>query len=152
MSLVSVNPTSDMKIANSDFWPDMDAAEMRLAVRLDGQVTDNRLLHACREGMARVNSELAEWRAVQQAAGYDDLAGMPADRIGGESVLILRYKRAVWFTAKALLLEGYRDIDTTRDGEKHAEALTTQIDGVWRDSQWALRDIMGLPRGLAEIV
>lgn len=152
MSLVSVNPTGDMTVTNSDFWPDMDAAEMRLSVRLDGQVTDDRLLHACREGMARVNSELAEWRERQQARGYDNLAGMPADRIGGESVLILRYKRAVWFTAKALLLEGYRDIDTTRDGEKHAEALATQVDSAWRDSQWALRDIMGLPRGMAEIV
>lgn len=152
MSLVSVNPTGEMTIANSDFWPDMDAAEMRLSVRLDGQVTDDRLLHACREGMARVNSELAEWRELQQAAGYDTLDGMPAARIGDESVLILRYKRAVWFTAKALLLEGYRDIDTSRDGEKHAEALSTQIDSAWRDSQWALRDIMGLPRGMAEIV
>ncbi|MXD27971.1 head completion/stabilization protein, partial [Escherichia coli] len=27
-----------------------------------------------------------------------------------------------------------------------------QIDALWRDSQWALRDIQGLPRGLAEIV
>lgn len=150
--LVAVNPTAGMTITNSPFWPDINAADMRSAVRLDGQVDDGRLRHACREAILRVNDELADWRIAQERAGYPSLVAMPADVVDGESALLFRYHRAVWCTAKALLTEGYRDIDTTREGEKHAEALTSQIDSAWRDSQWALRDMMGLPRSLAEIV
>ncbi|MDK1707018.1 head completion/stabilization protein [Serratia marcescens] len=151
-SLVSVNPTEGQIVTNSAFWPDIDTTDMRGSVRLDGQVTEERLLNETREAMARVNRELRDWQFIQQAAGYTALSEIPAEVIDGQSVLVMRYCRAVYCTAKALLLEGYRDIDTTRDGEKHAEALSTQIESAWRDSQWALRDIMGLSRALAEIV
>ena len=151
-SLVSVNPTEGKIVVNSAFWPSINTADMCDAVRLDGQVTESRLLHATTEAMARVNRELRDWQFIQQAAGYTELSEIPAEVIDDQSVLAMRYRRAVYCTAKALLLEGYRDIDTTREGEKHAEALNTQIESVWRDSQWALRDIMGLRRSLAEIV
>lgn len=151
-SLVSVEPTTGAILTNSDFWPDIDTGELRAAVRLDGEVSEGRLAHAATEAMARVNDELADWRSTQQQRGYNALTDIPSDTIAGVSVRVQRYRRAVYCTAKALLIEGYRDIDTTREGEKHAEALSTQIDAAWRDSQWALRDVMGLPRCLAEVV
>lgn len=151
-SLVSVNPTEGQTVINDAFWPDIDTADLQDAMRLDGQVTEARLLHATTEAMARVNQELLDWQIIQLAAGFTELEAIPDTVINGQHVRVMRYRRAVYCTAKALLLEGYRDIDTTRDGEKHAEALSTQIESVWRDSQWALRDIMGLSRALAEIV
>jgi hypothetical protein len=36
--------------------------------------------------------------------------------VNGESVKVWRYKNAVWSLTKALLIEGYRDIDTTSKG------------------------------------
>ena len=121
-------------------------------MRLDGEVTPERLTHAAVEAMTRVNDELKAWRTIQQQLHHEALRDIPAETVNGQSVLVNRYLRAVYSTTKALLLEGYRDIDTTREGEKHAEALSTQVDAAWRDSQWAIRDIMGLPRNLAEIV
>lgn len=150
--LVSVAPTTSQTITNSDFWPDIETGTLRESVRLDGEVTEGRLVHAVTEAIARVNDELADWRTTQQQSGCSALADLLSDTIAGGSVRVQRYRRAVYCTTKALLLEGYRDIDTTRDGEKHAEALSTQIDAAWRDSQWALRDVMGLPRCLAEVV
>lgn len=149
--LTSVNTAPLEILTNSDFWPDIDLEKLRDSVRLDGNVTSDRLKHVATEAINRVNDELSEWRDAQRQYGYTSLANVPAEKVAGVSVLISRYLRAVYSTTKALTLESYRDIDTTREGEKHAEALTTQIEDSWRDSQWALRDILGLKRGLAEI-
>lgn len=150
-SLTSVNTAAPETLENSEFWPDINLEELRDSVRLDGNVTNERLRHVTIEAINRVNDELSEWRDIQRKLGYNALSDIPAERVAGLSVLISRYLRAVYSTTKALIIESYRDIDTTREGEKHAEALATQIEDAWRDSQWALRDILGLRRGLAEI-
>lgn len=150
-SLQSINKAPPETVTNSDFWPDIKLHELRESVRLDGNVTNDRLRHVTIEAINRVNDELAEWRDTQRQSGYTTLADVPAEKVNGISVLTSRYFRAVYSTTKALIIESYRDIDTTREGEKHAEALSTQIEDTWRDSQWALRDILGLKRGLAEI-
>ncbi|WP_436882793.1 head completion/stabilization protein [Enterobacter asburiae] len=150
-SLTSINTAPLEILRNSDFWPDIDLEKLRDSVRLDGNVTNDRLKHVTIEAINRVNDELSEWRDAQRQSGYTTLASVPAEKVAGVSVLVSRYLRAVYSTTKALTLESYRDIDTTREGEKHAEALATQIEDTWRDSQWALRDILGLKRGLAEI-
>jgi hypothetical protein len=148
---MAVNKAAPELLTNSDFWPDIELHELRESVRLDGNVTNDRLRHVTIEAINRVNDELAHWRDKQINSGYACLYDVPAEVVAGASVLVSRYLRAVYSTTKALIIESYRDIDTTREGEKHAEALSTQIEDAWRDSQWALRDIMGLKRGLAEI-
>lgn len=141
-----------VKISNGEFWPDIDTGALRLAQKLDGQVTTARIRHAAVEAMTMTNSMLKDWRIEQIAAGYLTLQQVPEETIDNQSVLVGRYLRAVYAFTKALILEGYRDIDTTREGEKHAIALSTQIDTVWRDGNWAVRDILGLERDLAELV
>ncbi|AZP49591.1 head completion/stabilization protein [Rahnella aquatilis] len=142
----------NITIRNGAFWPDISTGALRLAVKLDGQITASRVKYAAVEAMTMTNDMLNDWQVTQKAAGFAALADIPTDEIDGVSVLVNRYLRAVYSFTKATLLEGYRDIDTTRDGEKHAEALSTQIDTVWRDGNWAVRDILGLPRDLAELV
>lgn len=142
----------NITIRNGEFWPDISTGALRLAVKLDGQITASRVKHATIEAITMTNDMLRDWRLTQEAAGVAALADIPEDEVDGVSVLVNRYQRAVYAFTKALLLEGYRDIDTTRDGEKHAEALSTQIDTVWRDGNWAVRDILGLSRDLAELV
>lgn len=90
--------------------------------------------------------------AVQIDAGYESLAEIPASPVNGTSVKVWRYKNAVYSLTKALLIEGYRDIDTTSKGEDHAAALSTQIDTLWRDVRWSIRDIRDESRGPAELV
>jgi hypothetical protein len=134
------------------FWPEISLANLRQSMRLNGLVTTDRLQHNTREAVRSVTRQLTDWKDVQEASGFTALSNVPAEEIDGQSVLIYCYQRAVYCMAKALLTEGYRDFDTTGQGEKHAAALTSQIDTLWRDANWAIRDIQDSGRGLAELV
>ena len=152
MSLVAtepVRPPSDpvpddggAKVESLPFWPVISLAELRR----------DRLMSRTVEAVAHVNDQLFLWRQVQIDAGYESLAEIPASPVNGTSVKVWRYKNAVYSLTKALLIEGYRDIDTTSKGEDHAAALSTQIDTLWRDVRWSIRDIQDESRGLAELV
>jgi len=162
MSLISTDPPGplaspadtgeDTTIKNATFWPDISTGAFRLAKRLGGTTTTDRMHHALRVAMAAINDLLAEWRVKQEAAGYASLDTLPSESIGNESIQVMRYREAVYSYAKATLLEGYRDADTTSKGEAHAIALATQIDQCWRDVRWAVRDLAGRPRGIAELL
>ncbi|GKV91744.1 head completion/stabilization protein [Pectobacterium carotovorum] len=168
MSLIATEPVrpatqdtindGDATVTSHAFWPVIVLSALRRAMRLDGQVTTDRLMDKAIEAVAHVNGQLADWRNSQEQRGFAVLPEVKPDsadeidQINGESVLVWRYRRAVYSITKALLIEGYRDIDTTREGEKHAEALSSQIDTLWRDGRWAIRDILGVNRGLAELV
>lgn len=146
---------TDTVITNAAFWPDISLGDLRKVMRLDGQVTTERLRHAAIEAMTNVNNELAEWRVKQQAAGFEALKDVPVsddEQIDGESVLIQRYRRAVYCHAKANLVERRRDVDTTGDGDNLAEKLSTTITDLWRDARWAIQDIQGNQRGISELV
>ncbi|AXG42665.1 capsid assembly protein [Photorhabdus laumondii subsp. laumondii] len=140
-------------VMSCDFFPEINLSELRCAMRLNGRVTTERLTDKTIEAVAHINDQLENWRVVQEASGFSRLEDVqPAPRVNNVSVKVWRYRRAVYSVAKALLTEAYRDIDTTREGEKHAEALSTQIADLWRDARWAIRDVMGEERGLAELV
>ncbi|HHQ6599943.1 TPA: head completion/stabilization protein [Serratia fonticola] len=152
----SETPTdTDTVITNAAFWLDISLGDLRKVMRLDGQVTTERLRHAAIEAMTNVNNELAEWRVKQQAAGFEALKDVPVsddEQIDGESVLTQRYRRAVYCHTKANLVERRRDVDTTGDGDNLAEKLSTTITDLWRDARWAIQDIQGNQRGIAELV
>jgi len=138
-------------VTSGPFWPEIRLVDVRRDMRLNGLVTTDRLKHSTTESVLNINRQLAEWRIGQQAEGYASLDAVPSDEINDTTELVFRYRRAVYCAAKALLTEGYRDVDTTGQGEKHAAALTSQIDTLWRDSNFAVRDILGISRGLAEL-
>lgn len=71
--------------------------------------------------------------------------------INGENVKVYRFRRAVYSIARALVLEGYRDVDTTAKGDKDAAALDLQRDDLWRDARWSIADIRDTPRLYAEL-
>lgn len=148
----AILPGEDNIITSSAFWPAVSLVDLRKVMRLDGQVTTERLQHAAIEAIANVNNELAPWRIRQQAATFEQLADIPAEIIDGESVLLQRYRRAVYSHTKANLTERRRDVDTTGDGEKRVEAMDTTLTDLWRDARWAMQDIQGNRRGIAELV
>lgn len=59
MSFFAVEPTQDNQqiIQSSVFWPDIDTAKLRAAMRLDGTVTNERLIHSTINAVSSVNSE-----------------------------------------------------------------------------------------------
>ncbi|MGC6246658.1 head completion/stabilization protein, partial [Pasteurella multocida] len=83
---------------------------------------------------------------------YATLAEMPSGMIGNQSVLVYRYKRAVYCLALANLYERYASYDTTNDGEKKMELLQESINQIRRDARFAINDILGRRRITTELI
>jgi hypothetical protein len=115
-------------------------------------VTDDRLRAALITGIGDANDNLSTWATTQQDAGHATLADVPAQAIGGTSIKVHRYIRAVFSLAAATLIERYRSIDTSRQGNTTADILETPIDDLRRDAHWALNDIRGNPRSTIELI
>lgn len=155
MSFVTTTPVNDATepaIANGDFWPEIDPAQIREAQRIDSTITVERLRSALIEAMATVNGELEAWRLLQIAAGHATLIAVPAAEIDDESIHLHRYRRAVGCLAKAGLIERYRDYDTTARGDRKADVLADPIDDLRRDARWAISDILGAGRCTVELI
>lgn len=148
----TVSGTPATVIANDGWFPDIDLTALRAAMRLDGTVTQERLREAATAAMASVNAELATWRDAQLAAGHAGLADVPAASIGGESVQLARYRRAVYHLAHADLTERYRDYDATKSGGQRAEDLEATVCDARRNVRWALNDLRGIPRTTVELI
>lgn len=143
---------SEPPILSSPFWPEIDPVAIREAQRIDNTVTPPRLRDAIIEAIAASNNAMIAWRGMQETAGIASLADVPADEIDGESINIHRYRRAVGCLAKALLLERYRDYDSTARADRQAEALRDPIDDCRRDHQFAIADIIGRTRSTVELI
>jgi len=155
MSFVTTSPVNDAlepPIGNGDFWPEIDPAQIRDALRVDSTITPERLRVALIEAMASVNGELEAWRQLQIAAGHATLIAVPATEIDDESIHVHRYRRAVGCLAKAGLIERYRDFDTTARGDRKADVLENPIDDLRRDARWAISDIQGVGRCTVELI
>ncbi|EJB5576294.1 head completion/stabilization protein [Escherichia coli] len=139
------------KVTAGEFWPEIVLSNVRKEMRITGAVTTSRLKQVVIEAVAHTSDQLKQWQAEQIGAGYASLAAVPAMVINDESVKVYRWRRAVYSIARALLIETFRDVDTTGDaGEKRAAALATQANDHWRDARWAISDIQGVVRNSAE--
>lgn len=143
---------ASMTISNDGWWPDIDAAHLAGSLRLGDTVSDERLEVAIVNAILSVNRELADFRAAQQAAGHYGAADVPGDQVSGETLLVHRYRRAVYSTAGAELAERYRGFDATGSGNANADQLTPTIDEYRRDARWAISDILGLGRTTVELI
>lgn len=63
-----------------------------------------------------------------------------------------RYGRAIGCSAKAVLLERYRDYDTTAAGNKKSDQLDSPVDDLRRDARWAISGILGISRNTVELI
>lgn len=141
----------DSTVTAGEFWPVIKLRDLRLAARITGGITTTRLKHVATEAVAHVTDQLLGWQESQLEAGYRTLQDVPARQLNDESVKVYRYRRAVYSIARALVLEGYRDVDTTPKGDKDASALDLQISDLWRDARWGIADIQRKPRIYAEL-
>ena len=149
-------PSATPGIVENDGWfPDILLTEMRDAMRLDGTVTDARLVQAVVDAILQVNRELATWQGQHAAAGIAALADVPASTINRESRLLAQYRRAVYSTAKADLIERYRDYDTTASSasdKKSMEWLDEAPGAQRRNAQWAIADMVGRTHLTVELI
>ena len=149
-------PSTKPGIVENDGWfPDIALSTMRDAMRLDGTVTDARLVQAVVDAILQVNRELATWQGQHAAAGIAALADVPASTINRESRLLAQYRRAVYSTAKADLIERYRDYDTTASSasdKKSMEWLDEAPGAQRRNAQWAIADMVGRTHLTVELI
>jgi hypothetical protein len=144
--------TTAGSIQNDGWWPDIDLLDLRKSARLDGTVTDERLINATATAITSVNTELAGWKATQVAAGYAGLGAVPSPQLAGASVLYVHYRRAVYSLTQADLIERYRDYDTTGAGDKRAASMEPRIDDHRRDARWAISDLQSRRRTTVELI
>lgn len=139
-------------IENDRFFPDINMSHARETMKIDGTVTDVRLSEALIAAMLHTNHALSQWGKKQQLKGYTTLALVPAQTISKESAHLHRYRRAVYSYAMADLAERYRNFDSTKSGHQQANALEEPIDDHRRNAQWAIRDLMNLPRSTVDLI
>jgi hypothetical protein len=153
MSFIAPAPSNEPKtITNSEFWPDIDLALLRVAMRLDGTVTNERLEHAAVNAVLQVNIDLKLWRLEQQTLSYASLEQVPAEKINAQSINSQLYLRAIYCLAKANLIERYSDFDSTAKGLKAGEVLGESVDDLRRDARFAIRDILGESHVTVELI
>ncbi len=145
-------PAADV-VTFDGWWPDMNITAIREAVRIDTNVTPDRLRDAVRHAMLDVAKELAEWRAQQEAAGHANLAAVPGRLvIDGESDLVMRFNRAVYSVVGGDVGERQLGAGLTTAGAERAQQLQADVDVHARNVRWAVRDFLGKPRIRAELI
>jgi hypothetical protein len=152
MSFVAGGMGVQLSITNDGWWPDIDVLAMRETLRIDGSVTDARLRNAALGAMLSVNRELTSLKNSCIEQGAENISDVDAPEIGGESSLTYLYRRAVYCTAGAELVERYRSYDTTNSGHKEADLLCPSIDEYRRDARWAIRDLLGAVHTTVELI
>lgn len=137
-------------ITQAGFWPDLDGAHLRAAMRLTAAVTDARLEVATINAMIEANRELDLYRRARIEEGHATLADVPATEINGESNLLHLYRRVVYCNATAELIERYQGFDATNSGEQKASEEESSPDQLRRDARKALRTILGISHATVE--
>lgn len=142
-------------VKNDGWWPDIDLAALRKATRIRDTVTTDRLREAVLGAIITVGRDLDSWGEGKRAAGAASLAtvtGRSNVELDGEPRLVILYRRAIGATAKAELVERYRDIDSTKASERDADMLDQTPAELRRDALYAIRDILERGRIVVDLI
>lgn len=111
----SVPPEQDIFVPHDNFYPSLSLSDFRNYMRIDDAVSNSRAKEYIRMAVVLITNDIMPWRK-EQYPPLDDIEKVQA------------WRWAVYHKAKALILENYRDIDTTNDGHNKADALEAIID------------------------
>lgn len=151
MSLIPQTPIqTDLSPVQDPFWPPVGTGEFRDRYRVDPGHSDDRCLAALQGAVFWTNALLRAWKSEQITAGFHRLSDLPADGDAYSGVgdyaptpLVQEYQTAVYARAKAHLIAATRDIDTTGDGHRRADALEKTGSEYYREAHLAVRKITG---------
>lgn len=139
----TATPDEEPETIEQVWWPDIDVAAARAVIRISGTITQPRLVEALQNAVWSVNRELRDWQQEQLAGQPDGLAD--PRQVG-------LYRRAVYFYAKAELVERYRDYDTTASGSRDLEDTDATAADARRNLRWAISDLLGRSRVTVELM
>ncbi|HEX8583068.1 MAG TPA: head completion/stabilization protein [Allosphingosinicella sp.] len=138
-------------IVNDGFFPDVDPNALRLQARVRETVLPERLREAVLAAMMTIANDLQPWRETK-AAAVASLDEVPSTTLGGESRLIVLYRRALTCFVKAELIERNRDFDQTGAGQRDVQDLDGSAEELRRDARHAIRDFLGRPRNTVALI
>lgn len=144
--------TKEQDVSSGAFWPVIDMAALRGAIRLTGDVTPDRLRAAVVAALMDVNGELVDLQQRLQADGHTNLADAPAPVIDGKSQRVQLYLSAVHYATAIKVNERFRSYDATAQGNQRADDLTPTIDELRRDLRYAISDLLGTRRVTVELI
>lgn len=149
-------PASDAPaemIKGDGFWPELDLGHLRQAIRVDQTVTIYKLRDVARGAMLDIMGELEAWRTQQVAAGYATLADVPGRRMVDDlSDYQVRWIQAVHAVVAADLGDRQLGQSARAAGIERAEELAADVEHHRRNVTYAVRDFLGLPRIIAEVI
>lgn len=139
--------TENESIQNDGFFPDIQLNDVREKVRLDGSVTNKRLIDSIISAMLEINDQLKTLKS--KTVIFNELA---TSHIAGKPNTQLLYERAIYSAVAADINEKYRSYDSTGDGQKRGQELEPTVDDHRRNLRWAIRDLLGQPRCTVELI
>lgn len=141
----------DQIISSDPFFPTVSTKAVRVYLRLDSSVTNERLSPAIQAAVIDVNQQLES--LMNKATSLAEISHQKIAVDGIEkSIAEALYFRAVTCATGAEMNERYRAYDTTNTGDQKAEKLTITIDDYRRDLRYAIRDLKKLRRLNVELV
>lgn len=140
----------DDNFGGTPFYPDFSLSAFRDAMRVDTTIPNGRVKNAVIDAALKTLHDLSPLRDTHSA--FDTLADVPADEMDGVSVLVHRYRSAVYNEAKASLTEKYRDFDSTQSGHEEADKLEMTIEDYRRVARENIRAMLGKPRATIRIL
>lgn len=143
------NDTSDFTVTNNAFYPDINSSEFRQAMRVGSDIVNAQVEQALILAIMHTNSELSVWQSKQTETSITDI---PSNSINKTSELVHHYHAAVFHYAKSLLVENYRDYDSTKSGHNKAEEMETKIDVYKRVAIENIRKILNVSRMTVELI
>lgn len=139
-------------VENDGWWPDVDLARLREAVRLETTITTARLRDAVAVAMLDLARQLAAWRAAREA-GAENLHAVPETvRVDGRSRLVVLWERGLYSTVAADLGERLLSQSATELGVDRAKKLEAEVCEHRRNARWAVSDLTGAPRITVELI
>jgi len=149
---INQNKYNNYIIKNNGFFPDINLTDLRACQNLDGTVTDTKLKNCAVTAIGRVNLDLASYQINKQRLGINSLVDVKADAIDGISYLVQLYLQAVYCHTQALLIERYANFDATAKQIDKNETVETLASQLYRESRYAIRDILGTTRSTIILV
>lgn len=144
-------------VIGDGWYPALKISHFQAAMRLGESVSPARAREALLGGFVTAAVGLARWRETQEAAGIAGLAEAPvagklAGMLDGEPLAVILWRRAVYASAAAALVETHGDISATEAGRDRRETRAASADDLRREATAALRDLMGRRRTKVKLV
>ncbi len=137
------------KVTNNGFFPEISIDYFREVMRVEQPISNPRTKQAILDAIISVNNELKAWPAIQN---FNSLANVPCEQYGEISQYEHHYQSAVFNKAKALLLENYRDFDSTKSGHERADQMEERVDDYLRRSRESIRRLLGTAKITIELI